>query len=59
MKKYVSQLAEITRTVFPNISEKDIKAFIYSKPEKEPYELSEDSKRKEIIGYMYLNNMML
>jgi enterochelin esterase family protein len=47
MKKYAGQLADITRTVFPNISEKDVRAFIHSKPEKEPYELSEDSKRKK------------
>jgi enterochelin esterase family protein len=50
MKKYVSQLADITRTVFPDISKKDVRAFIYSKPEKEPYELSEDSKQKENVS---------
>lgn len=49
MKKYASQLAAITRTVFPDISEKDIRAFAYSKPEKEPYELTEDSRRKENV----------
>jgi len=35
------------RTIFPNITDKDIAAFIYSKPEGEPYELGEDSKKKE------------
>jgi enterochelin esterase family protein len=49
MKKYASQLAEIIRLGFPNISDKDIRAFAYSKPAIEPYELSEDSKRKENI----------
>jgi len=49
MKKYTSQLGQVTRTIFPNISEKDIEAFSYSKPEKERYELSEDLKRKENV----------
>jgi hypothetical protein len=34
MSKYTSQLAAITKAAFPNISEKDIKAFAYSKTEK-------------------------
>jgi enterochelin esterase family protein len=49
MKKYTSELAAMMRTVFPNISEKDIGSFAYSKPAKEPYELTEDSKKKENV----------
>jgi len=49
MKKYTSQVATITKAALPNISEKDIEAFAYSKPEKEPYELTEDSRRKENV----------
>lgn len=37
------------KAIFPNISDKDIKAFVYSKPDKEPYELSEDAAKKENV----------
>jgi len=47
--KLPANLAETYRTIFPNISDKDIEALVYSKPESEPYELSEDSKKKESV----------
>jgi enterochelin esterase family protein len=47
MNPYTSNLIKATRTIFPNIDDKDIKAMVYSKPEKEPYSLGEDSKKQE------------
>jgi len=47
MTQIPSNVAEMYKAIFPNITDKDIVAFVYSKPENEPYELSEDSKRKE------------
>jgi hypothetical protein len=49
MKKYSKQFAAVTRAAFPNLPERDIGAFAYSKPEKEPYEPGEDSRRKENV----------
>lgn len=42
-------LEKITRMIFPNISDRDVKAFLYSKPANEPYELPEDAKKKEDV----------
>src|SRR5678815_3514035 len=47
MTQIPSNVAEMYKAIFPNITDKDIVAFVYSKPENEPYELSEDSKRKD------------
>jgi hypothetical protein len=47
MNQIPDNVVEMYRTIFPNISDKDIAAFIYSKPEIEPYELSEDPRKRE------------
>jgi len=49
MKQETVNLINIHKTIFPNASDQDIKAFIYSKPEKEPYQLSEDSIKKDEV----------
>ena len=35
------------KAIFPNITDRDIEAFIYSKPESEPYELDKDSQKQD------------
>ena len=47
--KIPANVAEFYKTIFPNITDKDIEAFVYSKPENESYELGEDSKKKEDV----------
>lgn len=47
MGQLPGHIADMYRTIFPNIKDRDIEAFVYSKPENEPYELGEDSKKKE------------
>jgi enterochelin esterase-like enzyme len=49
MNQIPDNVAAMYKTIFPNITDRDIAAFIYSKPENEPYELGEDSKRKEAV----------
>jgi len=49
MSKYTTQLASVMRMNYPDIPEKDIQAFVYSKPEKEPYALTEDAKKNESV----------
>ncbi len=46
MRQEMDTLVQIHKTIFPNISDRDINAFIYSKPVKEPYQLGTDSERK-------------
>ena len=47
MNQIPDNVAEMYRTIFPNISDKDIAAFVYSKPGIEPYDLNEDSRKRE------------
>src|SRR5262245_349006 len=49
MNQIPDAVADMYRTIFLNITDKDIEAFVYSKPESEPYELGEDSKKREEV----------
>jgi hypothetical protein len=50
MNQIPGNAPDMYRTIFPNIGDKDIEAFVYSKPEHEPYELTGDSREKEGIA---------
>ena len=47
MSQIPSNVAEMYKAIFPNITDRDIEAFIYSKPESEPYELDKDSQKQD------------
>jgi enterochelin esterase family protein len=47
MNQIPANVADMYKTIFPNIADNDIEAFVYSKPGSEPYELGEDSKKKQ------------
>lgn len=49
MNQIPGAVADMYRIIFPNITDKDIQAFVYSKPESEPYELGEESKKREDV----------